>query len=315
MLFCCMPYFVTVLKSLQMDNTSRPTPMDISEDSGCLTGSFEQSSIPFESTPNYNRHPEVIFTSSTLQKRKVSQTEFLSSHNRLENISETCPSPKFCSTLNESLLHNVENISITPSFYVERKELQFEDESFKSKMQSTPATPIKQLITDIDKPHAVKPNESPCKEILDIVYSVKPPVVQRKSVTPQKYGSSSSKRFYSPMKRRLFDYSGVALDPIKYFKGHNLILSRIFSFMRGIDLCRMKRVSKSWSNAIDRDRYAIERYNEFLEKRRRDKENRSLTPPGTPPSPDSPPVSPGSRTFHRFTKVSLQKIPYNSKTN
>lgn len=283
-----------------MAYTPQPVePMDISEDSGCLTGSFQNSTIPFESTP-------VNFTPATSRKRKVSY----SSHSKLENISETYATPQFSSTLNESLLNNIEKISITPNYYVERKELQFEQKLMSkcqkpntgnTKTQSAPATPIKQIKAEAEKSHSVKSNDSPYKEVLDIVY---PTIVPRKSVTPQKY-SSGVKRYCSPAKKRLFDASCMRVDPIRHFKGNSLILSNILSYLDDRDLCRMKMVSRSWSNAVDSDKKAAERCKIYLEGCKINKENRFLVSPDSPPSPESPPVSPGSQKFHRFTKVNI----------
>lgn len=311
-----------------MDFTPQPNAVNISEDSGCFTGSFDNSRIPFESTPNYAKTaphstPTSSLVSNTSRKRKISHAEYTVTR-RLAEISEICPSPQFCSTLNESLVNNLEKCSITANFYTERPELVFEENppakvhklsECKSKAHSAPATPIKQMKNEDfcsetsraqSSYYKIPPviNESPYKETLDIIYPVKPTVPAKKSSTPQKY-NFFTKRVHSPAKKRLFEQADIRIDPFKFFKGNILVISKIISMVSDKDLCRMRTVSKLWCEVVDGDTKTCERYRGFTQQQKVNKENRSYTPPDSPPSPDSPPVSPGRRQFHRWTKVSI----------
>lgn len=127
----------------------------------------------------------------------------------------------------------------------------------------------------------------------------------RKTLTPQK-GGIGSKRIFSPAKKRLFEPTRV--DPMKYFKGNSIVLGKIFENLSDGDLYRVSLVSKNWNGAVLSDRKACTRYQGFVERQKVNKENYSITPPDSPPSPDSPPVSPGRQRFHAYTKVSLIKI-------
>lgn len=238
------------------------------EDSGCHTGSFENSRIPFESTPNIT--PTTSLEVS--RKRKAP----------LINIPETCPTPQFSSTLNESLL-NLEKCTITPNYYVERSELNFDTKP--SKYAKFNDTPVKEKV------------QSPYKEAIDILYPAKPVISGRK--TPQKV--NSAKRIFSPAKKRLF--APTRVDPMRYFAWNSLILEKIFENLSDGDLFRISMVSKTWNKALMNDAKASVRYQDFVERHRVNKENYSVTPPDSPPSPDSPPVSPGRLRFHAYAKI------------
>lgn len=86
------------------------------EDSGCFTGSFQNSKITYESTPNST--PNSSLDLSTRKRKAV-----LLAPRSLTDIAEVCPRPQFSSTLNESLLlDNLEKCRISPNYYVERCE-------------------------------------------------------------------------------------------------------------------------------------------------------------------------------------------------
>lgn len=274
--------FFTQKKNKQMDVT--PCQDTETEDSGCLTGSFENSKIPFESTPNAT--PTTSLEVS--RKRKA----FLLAP-PLTNIPETCPTPQFSSTLNESLL-NLDKCTITPNYYVERSELNFDAKPSKYAKfnDNKPVTPVKEKVQSTYY-------ESPYKEACDILYPAKPVVSGRKTLTPQKV--NGVKRIFSPAKKRLFGPTRV--DPMLYFVGKSPILEKIFENVSNGDLFRISMVSKTWNEALMSDAKASVRYRDFIEKHRVNKENYSVTPPDSPSSPDSPPVSPGRLQFHAYTKI------------
>lgn len=262
------------------------------EDSGCLTGSFQNSKIVFESTPNAT--PTSSFEVS--RKRKVGQPN-------LTNIAEVgLDTPQFSSTLNESLLNNLEKFKISPS-YSEEKPTKYVKLNDCKATQSTPVKVEKQ-------PQSAYYNESPYKEAIDILYPTKPVINARKTLTPQK--GSGVKRIFSPAKKRLFEPI-VRVDPMKYFKGNSIILGKIFENLSDGDLYRVSMVSKSWKGALLYDMRAYGRYQGFIEKQKVNKENYSITPPDSPPSPDSPPVSPSRQAFHAYTKVIPCIYTLNSK--
>lgn len=240
---------------------------NVSEDSGCVLGSFEAS---FESTPNT--------TMPSIRKRKV------------ESVGLTdIATPQFSSTMNESLLDKIEKCKITPCLEAKPAKLA----KFDSK-----STPIKERGCY---------SESPLKEAIDILYPTKPSVPLRKSATPQKV--FGGKKIYSPAKKRLFNETSLKKDPMKYFAGHSLIIAKIFANLSGGDLYRVSLVSKTWNTALFSDTRAYNRYKDYIDSQKINKENYSITPPNSPPSPDSPPVSPGSRQFHAYMKLAKTLNP------
>lgn len=255
------------------------------EDSGCFTGSFQNSKISFESTPNTT-------PTSSLDVSRKRKAIHLAPPSRT-NITEVCPKPQFSSTLNESLLDNLEKCSITPNFYMERSDEKPVKYVKLSDCKPTPSTPVK------EKPQGAYYNESPYKEAIEILYPTKPVIPARKILTPQK--GNGLKRICSPAKKRLFEPARV--DPMKYFKGNAIVLSKIFGNLSDGDLFRVSMVSKSWNLGLLSDRRAWTRYQGFVERQKVNKENYTVTPPDSPPSPDSPPVSPGRQQFHAYTKV------------
>lgn len=289
-----------------MDFTPQPSSMNISDDSGCLTGSFSNSR--FESTPT---HPETTYTPTSSfkpsRKRKISHCD-----RKLANISEIYPSPQFSSTFNDSLSAHLEKCTLTPNFYVERADfddIQQVESHKKQKSCSAPATPMKQVKTDEANYYRPVPVtvESPYKEAIDILYPEKPKISGKKTSTPQKF----SKRIFSPAKKRLFSINSpaVRVDPIRRFQGESLILSKIFALLSDSDLCRARTVSSLWCKAIDNDADASRRHRKYIEVTYKNKENQTYTPPDSPPSsPESPPVSPKSQNFHQYTKVSHEFV-------
>lgn len=276
---------------LKMDLTPNQEA-HVSEDSGCLTGSFQNSNIAFESTPNTT-------PTSSLDLSRKRKASFLAAPS-LTNITEVCPKPQFSSTLNESLLlNNLEQCRISPKYYVERDEEEKPVKYVKLNdcKSTTPLTPVKEK-----QSQSGYYNESPFKEALDILYPNKPVINAKKAATPQKHlVSSVAKRVFSPAKKRLFE--PVRVDPMKYFKGNSLVLEKLFENLSDGDLYRVSMVSKSWNGALLCDRKAYARYLGFVERQRVDKENYTITPPDSPPSPVSPPVSPSRQQFHAITKV------------
>lgn len=289
-----------------MDTSATPH-QDATEtdDSGCFTGSFQNSKITFESTPN-----STPTSSLDLSSRKRKATSFLvPPSSSLINIPENCPI--FSSTLNESILNNLEKCQISPEVYSSG----IDDDSVEKpvkyvKLNSTPVKENKtQNVAYCNKSSPYR------KEAIDILYPSKP-VIPRKLLTPQKYGSSGSsvdssggvkKRIFSPAKKRLFE-PVIRVDPMKYFKGNSIILGKIFANLSDGDLYRVSMVSKEWKRALGYDRKVFNRYQNFVGKHKVNKENYSITPPDSPPSPDSPAVSPGSRQFYAFYKVQLQML-------
>lgn len=269
-----------------MDGTPNSLEKE-AEDSGCFTSSFQNSKITFESTPNTTPNSSLDLS----RKRKGS----LLATPSLINIAEICPKPHFSSTFNESLLNNLEKCSITPSYYLETSEEKPVKYMKLSDNKPTPSTPVK------DKPHSSFYNESPYKETLDILYPTKRVIPARKTLTPQK--GNSSKKIFSPAKKRLFEPTRV--DPMKYFKGNAIVLSKIFENLSDGDLYRTSMVNKNWKEALFSDRKAHTRYLGFLERHKINKENYTITPPDSPASPESPPVSPSRQQFHAYTKVTM----------
>lgn len=254
----------------------------VEQDSGCFTASFENVKIPFESTPND--------TPKTSRKRKATLLQ-------PPSLAQVCPTPQFSSTLNESLLNNLEKCTITPQFYADRTELSFEHSKYVklNDSQPTPSTPVK------EKSQNTYYLKSPYKEAIDILYPAKVGIPASKSLAPPK--RIGANRIFSPAKKRLFESDRV--DPMKRFGGIEVILRKIFEYLSDGDLYRISMVSKTWNTALLTERRASARYKDFVEKHKVNKENYSITPSDSPPSPDSPPVSPGRLQFHAFTKVFL----------
>ncbi|KAL3271107.1 hypothetical protein HHI36_021603 [Cryptolaemus montrouzieri] len=305
-----------------MDAT--PLSGHISEDSGCISGSFSTSSV-FGSTPVEDfTTPSVPLLS---RKRKYGQNQLHA--RRLQDVMESCLStPQFSSTLNESLVNNLEKCHIINSQENDVSEYVHNDfVNSKATLVSTPATPEKKngYLEDAKKLkggtfyNTKLTNESPLKEAHDILYAN----LRSNNITsfsPLKFRESLEK-LASPAKKCLFDSSEKQRN-FKLFSqvtSNSVIMSKFFPYLSDGDIYRLSLVSPSLKQAILLNVEARNRFEIFTEVHRENKENYKVTPPRSPEKSDSPPGSPSM--FNTYVKIgkllrdnqSLAKCPRCSK--
>ncbi|KAK9874328.1 hypothetical protein WA026_002678 [Henosepilachna vigintioctopunctata] len=301
-----------------------PVSNQLPEDSGCVSGSFSSSSI-FGSTPKDDFATPNFPTAS--RKRKFGQMQL--NARRLQDVIESCPStPQFSSTLNESLVNNLENIHIKASIYSEKKNSFAESTRrdfsvLKTPPLCAPATPEKR-IGSFDDVKKLKPGvynlkvvkESPVKEAHDILYANLKSNIIRKTFSPSKFRENLEK-CSSPAKKCLFDSS----EKSKFLKlfyevtTNSVIMSVLLPYLSDGDLYRLSLVSPSLKRAILMNFEARNRFEIFMEVHRENKENYRITPPRSPEKCDSPPGSPSR--FNEYFKIakllnekqSLSKCP------
>ncbi|XP_044762901.1 uncharacterized protein LOC123319901 [Coccinella septempunctata] len=286
-----------------------PVSHQLSEDSGCISGSFSTSAI-FGSTPSTEFTTPTSHVNS--RKRKYNQSFFAAK--KLQDVIESTPctsSPIFSSTLNESLVDNLENFHIRTSCPLDLGTSSIHDksrDSYCKKKISFPATPEKRIgyIEEAKKFKSdyyfnLKVSESPVKEAHDILYANLKPNV-RKPFSPFKFRDCSEK-LASPAKKCLFEtheklrtqklFSQVVSNPV--------IMSVMYKYLSNGDIYRLSHVSASLKDAILTHAEARKRYEVFMEVHKQNKENYQRTPPSSPEKSDSPPGSPSR--FNEYVKI------------
>ncbi|KAJ8911322.1 hypothetical protein NQ315_017018 [Exocentrus adspersus] len=304
-----------------MDDT--PPSCQSTSESGC----FDASRSLFESTPNADNNSTPLLAAS--RKRKASLMEKCGSR-RLADVMESCPlTPPFSSTLNDSLMNNLEGFhiqneeSIDISKDYERSldsfETQYHERKiFKTnehkKIRSAPNTPQRQGTDSRDVARRANTSsfvknfsqvnlQSPLnKEAYNILYPDLPPLEPcRKILTPQKFRDNLGK-IITPAKKCLFTVSRREL--FRKIFTNTIIVANIFKHLSDGDLYRLSMVSPSLKDALSLDAQAYDRYRKFLYAYRSSKENYRITPPKSPGKEDSLlETSPGSRNFHYFYDI------------
>lgn len=276
-----------------------PLSHKLSEDSGCISGSFSRSAI-------YGSTPSNEFTTPTLhissRKRKYDQS-FITGK-RLQDVIESTActsSPIFSSTLNESLVNNLEKFHIrTNSIHDNSK-----DSFHKIAIPATPEKRIgyyeeaKKFKTDYY--FNLKVNESPVKEAHDILYANLKPN-NKKLFSPFKTRECLDK-FSSPVKKCLFE-SNEKTRIQKLFTqviSNPVIMSVMYSYLSDGDIYRLSLASGSLKDSVFMNIEARNRYEIFMEGHRENKENYQRTPPNSPEKSDSPPSSPSR--FNEYVKI------------
>ncbi|CAG9820509.1 unnamed protein product [Phaedon cochleariae] len=324
-------------------NSHTPRSYQNSGDSGCYS--------IFESTPNSNIENESTPTSAAVsRKRKAS---CLDSYNgrKLSEVIEFCPStPQFSSTMNESLMINLENchlqndvstihddlesLNVTETNQYEEEEKichfkkLFKPNNIKRRFCSAPNTPEKQVQDNLKKSNTnsfiknfaqvTVHTQSPLnKEALDILYPDLPPLEPvRKPLTPQKFRDSfdrSLDRSATPAKKRLFSLSRKEL--FKSIVSNNIIMKKILRELSEGDLYRLGQVSKSLRDAILSDIDASGRYSGYMKIHHNYKENYKITPPPSPEKSDEHfENSLSSKNFAYFYSIASGLNKYQSLT-
>lgn len=277
-----------------------PLSHQLSEDSGCISSSFSTSVI-FGSTPSSEYTTPTAVGS---RKRKYEQS-FITAK-RLQDVIESTPctsSPMFSSTLNESLVNNLENFHIRNSIHENPKA------TFINNKYPIPSTPEKRIgyIDDVKKFRPdyyfnLSVNESPVKEAHDILYANLKPIV-RKPFSPFKFRESADKTA-SPVRKCLFDsneklrlqrlFTQVIFNPV--------ITSVLYKYLSDGDIYRLSLVSASLKDAVYMNVGARNRYEIYMKHHKLNKENYQQTPPSSPEKSESPPGSPSR--FNEYVKVS-----------
>lgn len=128
---------------------------------------------------------------------------------------------------------------------------------------------------------------SPIQESRKILYSnikIVKPERERKSILRSKFVASNSQNLL------------VKILNI------NVIMDVILKYLSGGDLYRFSLVSKSFHEALERNKDAFLRYQTFKHNYKDNKENYVITPPGSPDKCESPPRT-NSETFNKFVRV------------
>ncbi|XP_044260214.1 uncharacterized protein LOC123008469 [Tribolium madens] len=176
---------------------------------------------------------------------------------------ESPKTPKFSSTLNESLITDLKEIRLA---------------------NSVPSTPEKQL-SFLGAKTVVS---SPIQESRKLLYS------SLKEVKPErdrKFGLKANK--YVPVTNKKLLQSILNI---------NVIMDVIFRYLSGGDLYRFSLVSQSFYKALEANKDAFLRYQVYKESYKDNKENYVITPPGSPDKPDSPPRT-NSERFNKFLRA------------
>nr|XP_023011626.1 uncharacterized protein LOC111501926 [Leptinotarsa decemlineata] len=310
---------------------STPQSCTKSGDSGCY---FDTSHLVFESTPNSKSENE-----STISRKRKASCLYNCDVRKLSEVLESCPpSPQFSSTLNDSLMNNLQNFHLQNDISticqeglenLEHEQLENNEEKllplkkiFKSsdgvrKFWSAPNTPEKLLVKTV--PHKANTNsivknfsqinvhtQSPLnKDAYDILYPNIPPLDFKKTLTPQKFKTCLDKSI-TPAKKCLFSLPKKEL--FRKIVTNNIIMERILRELSNGDLYRLGQVSRSLKDAILLDPKASNRYTGYLRVHHNHKENYRITPPSSPEqiidSLKEP--SPNSKNFVYFYKIACE---------
>ncbi|KAG5885344.1 hypothetical protein JTB14_014362 [Gonioctena quinquepunctata] len=313
-----------------------PQSCSNSADSGCY---FDTSHSLYESTPNSKVENESVFLSNISRKRKASCLDNFNARKLSEVIESYPPSPQFSSTLNESLMNNLQNFHLknistichekgqsdSPDF--EQSEHNDDSVFYSNKIfrsndsirkywsaPNTPEKPIKTITHKANTSSFIKnfsqinvQSQSPLnKDAYDILYPNIPSLdPSKKHLTPQKIKCGLDK-IITPTKKRL--HSLPRKELFRKIVTNNIIMERILAQLSNGDLYRLGQVSTSLKDAILLDPKASTRYLGYLRVHHNHKENYRITPPSSPEQVDEfqNEASPNSKNFVYFYKIASE---------